>query len=553
MELVLSKALDKFKAMVEKDLTGLAVAWSMLKRSEGDLIVQALLLEKRCEAAEYEKVGKRVSYLEVVTGYPGKSMDFRAMYQKALAHRKSKLKVSGGLKSKRCLTYFFCVLAGLGNQARGATAIGARRVTVSSISDSFDLDHFLKDFGEGGADLLGCRDYLRASRRLRSSQFLEKSGHRPAADVAYFSDLCVRVFLQGKRVNILENGRYAAERASYRELTAGYSQSSIALSNTRMTPLCRFMHISCFGPVEKDIVTGLDPLSIYVLDRMARAVPPLVHNYLNPGGAQLPVITMPSEGAQGEVIRDMEKAGRPLPSVLFSHQGRSVRATRYDHVGSKIASHAGRVDRETLGLHGRLDVLSESTGSSVFTAESIDACRWFLCEKEIALIKRVHMDGANQKVVADEMGITQGAISHRLAVSRIRIRLLSGMGRMPNEMEVSAMAHTYLYPALPDKKGDHIRILMSLVYTCGKQTKAAELCGVGQPTISNYLKSYSRVLSGLDVPPEHIRAVTFVLTTQKYPYAFQEVVLPHFPWNNQSITDNQEPKKSKKNKETKKP
>ena len=553
MELELSKALEKFKAMVEKDLTGLAAAWSMLKRAEGDLIVQALLLEKRCGAGEYVKVWKRVTYLEVVTGYPGNSIDFRALYKRALSHRKSKLKSAGGVKSKQCLTFFFCELAGLGHQARGAASLGVRRVTVSRMHDANDMEYFLKDFGDGGADLLGCRDYLRASKRLRSSQYLVKEGFRPAADIAYFSDLCVRVFLQGKRVNIIENGRYSAERASYRELTAGHSQSGLALANTIMTPLCRFVHSSCFGPVEKDIVTGLDPLSIYVLDRLARALPPLVHNFLNTGVAPLVIPRMPSEDMQATAISDMEKAGKPLPSIVFSHQGRSVRATRYDHLGSKISSHAGRVDRETLGLRGRLDVLSESTGSYVFTPESLDSYRWFLCDKEIALIKRVHLDMALQKDVAAEMGITQGAVSHRLAVTRTRIRLLSGMGRMPNEMEISALAHTYLYPVLAGKKGDHVKILMALVHTNGKQSTAACLCGVGQPCISGYLKSYAKVLSSLEIPPDHIRAATFVLTTQKYPYAFQEVVLPHYPWNNQSITDNQEPKKTKKNKGTKKP
>ena len=544
MELNLNDSLDRFRQLVEKDLTSLSAAWSLLNDKDGDLLVQALLLEKRCKAEEYHRVHNLVQCLEEVPGYPGLNLDFKPLYLKVLEHRKAKLKRTGNAKGLYIVKHVFCRLAGLDNCVRGAAILGIRTQVPDRQMD-MDFSLFYKGMDERDAKvLLECFKYLRSTSVKIRKYAIRDKGKRSPDDVREFERRCKAVFMGGKRYAVAEEGRYKAHRALYKSVTEG---RQVPLASSKMSLLCSYVHVTCFGPVEKDITHGLDDDSKMVIDSLAASIPAIVHNYMHKDRDKMPVGPMPSKNLVKHTMDALAKAGNPVPTSYAHRKGNSIRGTRYDHTGLSIKNHGGCIDKDTLGLKGRLAVLSDSSINYKFTKKSLKEAQWILSSKDIALIKRVHLDGVEQRVAAKEMGVTQGAVSHRLATARTRIRLLSPLGGMPSAEEVAAMAECYL--PVRDKpynsKVSPSKLLSALAKAGGNQVRAAKIAGYGQPTISIYLKRYSDILESKVIAPEHDRAAKFVKLASTYPYAFQHIHLPHFKWNTRAINRNQLKQKKK--------
>jgi predicted transcriptional regulator len=547
MQVKLNDSLKRFKDLVEKDLTGLCSSWSMLQDTYGDMVVDALLLEKPCFATQYNRLDSIVRMLEDLSAYPGNGLNFRKLYSAAMSHHK-KLSAESNtpVVLKDALRWMLCFSAGHGSVPRGEHILRLSAVKHPKSPASVDrFERFLGGMGTQGKQILDSYRYIYQrdggttckTHHIRTK--LRDYGFRDAEQVSVFRELCENIFIRGKRVGGAEDGRYSEIRAQYRKLLGDTPSSVISRVSAVMTPLQRFVFSKCFGPVEVDVVSGLKEGMLSVVDDVARTIPMTVHNLARPYRKTLEVSPLPSDALQWKALHAISRSGIPTTSWTGGTKGASsIMCTRYDHAGVTNMLSNGKLDKEAGGLRGRLAALSDSVLNIVVTAEDIKKHSWLLDDKEIAVMHLQHVEGLRQKDISAQLGITQGAVSHRLSKARVKIRLLQDMGRIPSELEMCAFAAAYLYEGAVEDKGnsDPMRILSAMAKARGKQTLAASISGCSQPQVSVCMRKWRAKMDGVSVSPEHAVAWRFLEVTSSHPYAFQSVDLPHFPWKKGALS-----------------
>ena len=537
MQLVLNDSLEKFRKLVEKDLSALCHSWSLLNRNTGDIVVSTLLLEKYHLKEGYIRADFAVRVMEKISGYPGASLDFRDIYSKALAVWKTRAKKYGHSMDINIINTFIAKLAGTGSSARGADLLGVTLKPIGYTASLAFVSNLLDDMGEQGKQLRACHKHFQSRVGRGYSQGFDhallSSGYRTRDEVQDFRELCTKVFIRGVRKNIAETGRYAYLRSEYKRLLTGVEPSVVARASLSLNPLQRLVHAKCFGPVEGCISSA--PLTQRVqdvLDSVAASIPHTVRNAVYRKRPALGVPELPKEYKQKRVMTSLGLLGVSTASWDSTTKSRSVMLTRYDHLTSPVIVTGGKVDKKSSGLRGRLALMSDSAPNYRMSAEDLERHSWCLAPKTIVLLKMFYLDNMLQKDIGKVAGISQGAVSHHLNKARVTIRLLRDMGRFPTEMEICAFASKYLYEGeVKDLgKADPMRILSAMVEARGKQSLACTLCDASQPLISGRMNKWCAKVSKLKVPPEHALTWKFLHTAASYPYAFQDVDLPHFAW-----------------------
>lgn len=538
MALILNNSLQKFKQLVERDLSSLSSAWCLLNNEYGDLVVDALLKEKREYSETYITLGTVVNRLESIVSYPGLSVDYKDMYSKTLAYRSGKKRKSGTpVKDKSAVQYALARVAGMGNLKRGQALLGIKLPSVKHKVVYKHMTFFFKGMTiDGyGKTILNCLDYLVKNNMGYIPDMLRQSGSRSKKDRQEFESMCRTVFLDGRRVAVLENGRYFREREAFRDITKGVSSGEMSVAASKLGPIQRWVYTSCFGPIETEL--NIPEKYRPLMDKVVRTLPYCILRYTGTHflteKMEAIALSAPSTDRQEKIVADLERDGVELPSVFTYAKGRSIRSARYSYTAS-VKCISGYVDKSTLGLKGRLAVLSDTSTNHHYSTKDLKKYAWILCDKDIALLSRVHVKGKKQREVAKEMGVSQGAISHRLTTARIRMRLADEIGRLPTFEEVDAFTKEYIDQEIL-RIIDPAEFLWGVISAKGKQVEAAMLLGISQPCISTVLKKIHMHLLGRKVSPEHARVQKIIDTLYAYPYALQSVHLPHFKWNTKNL------------------
>jgi predicted XRE-type DNA-binding protein len=176
----------------------------------------------------------------------------------------------------------------------------------------------------------------------------------------------------------------------------------------------------------------------------------------------------------------------------------------------------------SLGIQGKEELKQGYAPNSKITEEDLRKYQEILDEKDIVILHSLYVQKLRQIDVAKDVGVSQGAISHRVFMALTRIRLFEGIGGIPTDKELTNLCG-YLCPAdgTSEAWANH---LLALKTEKGNQTNAAVHLGLGQPHMSQFMrKIYKRTRELLgpldDYKGPHSRAYKYLDLLVKYPYS----------------------------------
>jgi hypothetical protein len=178
--------------------------------------------------------------------------------------------------------------------------------------------------------------------------------------------------------------------------------------------------------------------------------------------------------------------------------------------------------KNSLGVLEQEEVRRVYAPYQTITLKDLQMYQEVLDEKDIVILHGLYVQKLKQKEVAKDVGVSQGAISHRVSMAHTRIRLFEGIGGIPTDKELTNLCE-YLCPA-DGTSETWAKHLIAIKLEKGNQTNAAIHLGFGQPHMSQFMRvAYKRTRELLgpidDYKGAHIRAYKYLDMLVNYPYS----------------------------------
>lgn len=571
-----TKSLSKFKALVEKDLTSLAKSWSYLPGHHQSLIVETLLLEQSNRTiSEWSKrsdnwpvVYRLVALLERWSSY---DMPDLATVKDVLGRYES---VKGSPIS--CTEKVaFCYLAGKGCTTEGASLLGypIREVRQgSSSSRSKLLTWFLTEEGHSSwVRLIADTPLHRTAWRVMDER-LEKP--RKTYSCEQFESMCSEVFLGGTRSGTVRVKFLRDERDFVSSFIARHGRLEARRIRGNMTRVQAYVldrFLSSTPEMESSIPRALRA----EVRAAAKDVCLVLSGWV--GKQQTPPSHLPawqqvyyrfnSTEETMEYLRYKAKAGRrpivstdrllfkPIgdyqarTSLLVSNGGivpdrfhmvsnsylskgvRSLRGARAPEMREVVSS------RQAMSLRQRAGTRATYPSCSGITSDDLKKHGSLLSDRDVVLVHEVLLQGKGQAEVARSLGVTQGAVSHRLAVAVEKIHLAKDLMPLPGYQAYEEIGK-HLYPGDEGRYTSIALLLSTHAASNGKQTETARRLGIGQPSVSQrFGKAADKIIAegcSWSLSEEGRKACKVVSTLRNIPYAFQSLV-SRFKWDQRAL------------------
>lgn len=574
-----NNSLDKFRNLVETDLTALAGSWSLLPVCQQSMVVETLLLEYSPSTVS-KWLGRRhvwqalrsvVNLLEVWSRHTLPDPDMVA----ALARKYMRLESRECNKDEQ--TVLSC-LAGRGDRVRGASYLGhgwqVPLCGYGEMSDATNLLHFLSREG-----LVGIGEII-SDKELRRVSVAAREIFCPGTPRVYseeeFITMCGEVFMSGVRCSSVRRPFLDRERTAVARFKKEKGSLEVKRIRSNMTRAQVFVLDRYLGEVT-DPVESIPRSMRSDVRSVARDIIRVLHGWS--GRTQTASKFLPewqkvfyrfnSTEETAEYLACSSKPGRkPIVQasrLLFSPLGdfpaytnllvsrggfvpdtftapssasphRSLFRVRQERLPelSGVVSHRG----QALCLRQRLCMRTAYAKNATVTEADLDASKPLLSPRDIALVSEVLIKGKRQSEVAEAMGITQGAVSHRLVKAIERIHLAKEILPLPG-IEAYQEVCSALHPDDAEVAAFEASMLHSHVCCFGKQVDSAARAGVSQPTISVHFRREAELIavkaSSLSLSTEARRACAVVDLIYKVPYALQKTYSSRFQWNDSEV------------------
>ena len=574
------KSLDKFRSLVEKDLTGLADYWGCLPSYQGTLIIESLLLEhsnKTIKAWTGKKdswslVHSLVSLLEMWAKYTPPGLEEVRALQAQYEHHVSR-------PCTACERKALSRLAGWGDSGPGAIALWGRD-DLASIGSWKGYAGKLRDFVtiEGHSNwwsVASDRHLMYLSHKAR--QQYTATGAMRSYSREQFVSMCSDVFLGGERTGTVRRKFLSKERARVADHMRRHGSQSVRRIRSNMTRVQAYVldRFLCAAPdpessIQRDLrpeVRAAAKDVCMVLDGWVprqqtppRHLPGWQRVFYRFNSAEETLSFLQASGKPGrrpsiesgrllfEPIGDfparlqlLESNGGFVPDAFHgpsnSYHTRGSLRLRADRV-PEMQAVASR--KQCLSLRQRVGLRSGQPSMVSVTRSDIEKFGKFLSDKDVVLLSEVMVQGRLQSAVARDLGITQSAVSHRLARALDRLHLSKSLLPLPSGGAYIELGNL-LCPGDSDGATWASALLDAHVTCLGKQTDSARMLGVSQPKVCQDFNTLSRhILRDMGswrLSSSAKRACKVIETLLTVPYAFQSVKASRFPWRRKVLAE----------------
>jgi predicted XRE-type DNA-binding protein len=581
------EALEKFKKLVETDLTGLATAWGLIGPFRQNAVVRILLEERMDlildEQYTWDTVRRSVRSMENYMDVMKDVGQLRSVLDSALSIFQKRVEAKNTLVvTEGMITAYIARLVGIGDIEEGCRILGVQKNRAVRVPNSRLMtcrQFLLRNLSGSDLELLGKLALLRVSGRVEKAQYTK----------ADFIRMCQQVFLEGKRASIIEEGLFLKERQEFRDALALYEDpqdwASVPSHMTRAQLLVfRRFFDSVPGRVDQVVPGTMDALRV-----VAREIPKVFRywsrnldllrgdkrgmgtkNYAVTAVYRYNSLEEASvfyqqggnggshpENVKGRLEEYMKEYGMARPLDFPAHIGL---LKRYGLESSLVAQSGFTMRRSLRLIRAKAGVLAEglkasmaltgartkaglrgelrrrvSTGRIQATTTPIDyqTAALLLPERDYRILVMYTKDCMGQQDIAKALGITQGGVSHRLRSAMDRLSAMSGMSRLPEAAEVAPYVEELVNEHRSRMAGYKKRVVDStvksmeaLVVSKGSQQVAAETLGITQSSLSNMMNSISgalRSIGDLDPGHKHYTVHKFFTLLKDYPYLFQNM------------------------------
>jgi hypothetical protein len=528
---------NTLKKLNEKDLNKTAELFSCLKEEYGNLLIDGVLLEKVMHHDKYRNMAAAARALDNLFDIPQIPLP-KVKNTLELVYRLSKDKESitkiGSPTRTRYIGRICSVVLGNGNYRRGALRLGLSSENLGSISGVG-----IRDIREPLYLAMGVREDLVKEFDLiaetyktliknmalgyRGFQSLVRDDNTEHSRTSEFRDLCSKIFIKNEWVPL---GLFDNEREQMFQNLSGIDMAHVVKATYPLGLFKRFIMSSVFGPKEDPRLRGLSPQEItYISD--------VVNDLL----LEIPVkaeeirngVLHPSYGFTLIVKNTLEKDILENMGVPYNDQYTGACSTRTagllqlgEVLGTTPLLTNVHSRKNSLGVLEQEEVRRVYAPYQTITLKDLQMYQEVLDEKDIVILHGLYVQKLKQKEVAKDVGVSQGAISHRVSMAHTRIRLFEGIGGIPTDKELTNLCE-YLCPA-DGTSETWAKHLIAIKLEKGNQTNAAIHLGFGQPHMSQFMRvAYKRTRELLgpidDYKGAHIRAYKYLDMLVNYPYS----------------------------------
>ena len=530
-------AYNTLKKLVEKDLSKTAELFSCLKEEYGNLLIDGVLLERVMHHDKYRNMAAAARALDNLMDIPKIPLSqvqktLELMYR--LSKDRETLTRIEAPSRIRYMKRICSVVLGNGNYRRGAIRLGLSAEGLGSISgigirdirkplyiDMGVREELVKEF-----DLIA-ETYRTLIHNMalgyRGFQSLVRDDNTEHSRTSEFLDLCSKIFIKKEWVPL---GLFEHEREKMSFNLSGIDMAHVVKATYPLGLFKRFVMASVFGPKEDTRLKGLSPQEISyisaVVNDLLLEIPVKAEEIRNG-------VLHSSYGYTLIVRNTLEKSILEKMGIPFQDKHTGACSTRTagllqlgEALGTTPVLTTASSRKNSLGVLEQEGVRRGYSSNHTLTLRDLHRYQDVLDEKDIVILHGLYIQKLKQKEVAKDVGVSQGAISHRVSMAITRIKLFEGIGGIPNDKELTNLC-AYLCPA-DGTSETWAKHLIALKKEKGNQTNAAVHLGYGQPHMSQFMRAVykrSRELLGPidDYKGTHLRAYKYLDLLVNYPYS----------------------------------